>query len=324
MNSIERINHYATKLEQESSLADARDGGKAVISFVPTRFAPATWPERGTIIIRDLYMSYRSGLPLALKGVSMEIYSRERVGVIGRSGAGKSSLITALFRLVEPSSGKIFIDGVDTQSLHLDRLRRAIGILPQDPVLFDGTLRENLDRFHEFSDTEIWDMLDQVCLREMVALQLEKLDMPVGEGGDNFSVGQRQLVCLARVLLRKPKILVLDEATANVDHETDTAIQQIVLSTAHKMTVISIAHRLQTIASYDKLFVIDDGQVVESGTPLGLLERHLLHRGNEGSMHSGQEQPSVFYNMVKQMDSDALEFMLAQARAAEADKRRAI
>ncbi|KAJ2115485.1 hypothetical protein IW146_002281 [Coemansia sp. RSA 922] len=324
MNSVERINYYATELEQEPSQIDTKEANKAVISFVPTRLAPVAWPERGTIIIRDLFMNYRQGLPFALKGISMEIYSQERVGIVGRSGAGKSSIITALFRLVEPSSGKIFIDGVDTQSLHLDRLRRAIGILPQDPVLFDGTLRENLDRFHEFSDSDIWDMLDQVCLREMVALQIEKLDMPVGEGGDNFSVGQRQLVCLARVLLRQPKILVLDEATANVDHETDAAIQQIVLSNVHKMTVISIAHRLQTIASYDRVFVIDDGAVVESGTPLALLERHLLHRDSEESMQARQEQPSAFYNMVKQMDSDAVEFMLSQARAAEAGKRGAI
>ncbi|KAJ2792302.1 hypothetical protein GGI18_000518, partial [Coemansia linderi] len=324
MNSVERINHYATELDQESSLASIKEADKAVISFVPTRFAPAAWPERGTIIIRDLFMSYRQGLPFALNGISMEIYSQERIGVVGRSGAGKSSIITALFRLVEPSSGKIFIDGVDTQSLDLSRLRRAIGILPQDPVLFCGTLRENLDHFYEFSDTEIWDVLDQVCLRETVALQLEKLDMPVSEGGENFSLGQRQLVCLARVLLRQPKILVLDEATANVDHETDNAIQQIVLSSVQKMTVISIAHRLQTVASYDRVFVIDDGQVVESGTPLELLERHLPRRESEESIHARHEQPSAFYNMVKQMDSDAIEFMLAQARAAEASKRGAM
>ncbi|KAJ2745009.1 hypothetical protein GGI20_002502 [Coemansia sp. BCRC 34301] len=324
MNSVERVNHYATGIEQESSMASSQEVGKAVISFVPTRPAPAAWPERGTIIIRDLFMCYRQGLPFALKGVSMEIYSRERVAVVGRSGAGKSSIVTALFRLVEPSSGKIFIDGVDTQSLCLDRLRQAIGILPQDPVLFDGSLRENLDRFHEFSDTEIWDMLDQVCLRETVALQLEKLDMPVGEGGESFSVGQRQLVCLARVLLRQPKILVLDEATANVDHETDAAIQKIVLSSQHKMTVISIAHRLQTIASYDRVFVIDEGQVVESGPPLTLLEGHLLQDGNDKGMRPRQgQQASTFYNMVKQMDSNAIEFMLAQARAAEAERRRA-
>ncbi|KAJ2446736.1 hypothetical protein GGF42_005616 [Coemansia sp. RSA 2424] len=322
MNSVERINHYATELEQESSLASANEVGKAVVSFVATRPAPAAWPERGTIIVRDLFMRYRHGLPFALKGISLEIYSCERVAIVGRSGAGKSSIITALFRLVEPASGRIFIDGVDTHSLHLDRLRRAIGILPQDPVLFDGTLRENLDRFREFSDTEIWDMLDQVCLREMVALQPEKLDMPVGEGGESFSVGQRQLVCLARVLLRQPKVLVLDEATANVDHETDAAIQKIVLSSVHKMTVISIAHRLQTIASYDKVFVIDEGQVVESGTPLALLERHLLHGDNDDGLRARQEeqQPSTFYSMVKQMDSGAVEFMLAQARAAEASR----
>ncbi|KAJ2465264.1 hypothetical protein GGI02_004751 [Coemansia sp. RSA 2322] len=326
MNSVERINHYATALEQEACLPSCssssnKGASEAVISFVPTRLAPASWPERGTIIIRDLCVRYRPGLPLALTGVNMEIYSCERVGIVGRSGAGKSTIVSALFRLVEQSSGKVFIDGVDTQSLDLSRLRRAIGILPQDPVLFDGTLRENLDRFHEFSDTEIWDVLDQVCLREMVALQSRRLDMPVGESGECLSVGQRQLVCLARVLLTRPKILVLDEATANVDHETDAAIQQIVLSSAQNMTVISIAHRLQTIAGYDRVFVIDNGQVAESGTPLSLLQKHILPCAVGEGISTGYEQPSAFYTMAREMDDDAVEFMLAQARATEARNR---
>ncbi|KAJ1999447.1 hypothetical protein GGI04_004568 [Coemansia thaxteri] len=282
MNSVERINHYATALEQEACLPSCssssnKGASEAVISFVPTRLAPASWPERGTIIIRDLCVRYRPGLPLALTGVNMEIYSCERVGIVGRSGAGKSTIVSALFRLVEQSSGKVFIDGVDTQSLDLSRLRRAIGILPQDPVLFDGTLRENLDRFHEFSDTEIWDVLDQ--------------------------------------------ILVLDEATANVDHETDAAIQQIVLSSAQNMTVISIAHRLQTIAGYDRVFVIDNGQVAESGTPLSLLQKHILPCAVGEGISTGYEQPSAFYTMAREMDDDAVEFMLAQARATEARNR---
>ncbi|KAI7828424.1 P-loop containing nucleoside triphosphate hydrolase protein, partial [Kickxella alabastrina] len=270
MNSIERINYYATELDQEPGYNGSdteREPGCNLLGPVAPPPAPSTWPERGTIIIRDLSMRYRRGLPLALKGINMEVYDGEKIGVVGRSGAGKSSLISALFRLTEPSSGRIFIDAVDIQTLHLSRLRKAIGILPQDPVLFDGTLRTNLDPFHEFSDTEIWDMLDQVCMRSQVALQPARLDMAIGEGGDGLSVGQRQLLCLARVLLRRPRILVLDEATANVDHETDAAIQRVVLSRAQGMTVISIAHRLQTIINYDKVFVVDDGRVVESGTP---------------------------------------------------------
>ncbi|KAJ1935270.1 hypothetical protein GGF37_006054 [Kickxella alabastrina] len=165
-------------------------------------------------------------------------------------------------------------------------------------------------------------MLDQVCMRSQVALQPARLDMAIGEGGDGLSVGQRQLLCLARVLLRRPRILVLDEATANVDHETDAAIQRVVLSRAQGMTVISIAHRLQTIINYDKVFVVDDGRVVESGTPIALLEQHLHPELSDIEAFSNNEQPSVFYNMVREMDDDALKYMLTQAQAAE-DRRRA-
>ncbi|KAJ2887391.1 hypothetical protein FB639_001356 [Coemansia asiatica] len=299
MNSVERIDHYAKALRQELD-DDHNDYNGDFVSQ-----APSNWPERGTVIIRDLSLRYRRGLPLALNGISLEIYDGEKIGIVGRSGAGKSSIVAALFRLVEPSSGRIFIDGVDTQTVYLGRLRRAIGILPQDPVLFDGTIRANVDPFHEFSDTEIWDVLEQVRLHNVVLSQSDKLDSSVGEGGECLSVGQRQLLCLARVLLRRPKILVLDEATANVDHKTDTAIQNVVLSRARDMTVISIAHRLQTIASYDRVFVIDSGQVIESGSPLALLDA------------LNQNEPSVFYTMAKEMGSEALEHMMKQARCAE-------
>ncbi|KAJ2699237.1 hypothetical protein FB645_005382, partial [Coemansia sp. IMI 203386] len=302
MNSVERINHYAKALQQE--LDQPEDQTQDTASQ-----APSAWPERGTIIIRDLSLQYRKGLPLALKGISMEVYDGEKIGIVGRSGAGKSSIVSALFRLVEPCGGRIFVDGVDTQTVPLSRLRRAVGILPQDPVLFDGTIRDNVDPFHEFSDTEIWSVLEQVCLHSTVLLRSEKLESLVGEGGESLSVGQRQLLCLARVLLREPKILVLDEATANVDLETDAAIQNVVLSRARDMTVISIAHRLQTIASYDRVFVMDDGQVVESGAPLALLD----------SLH--QDKLSVFYAMAKEMGDEALDHMLAQARHAEQKRR---
>ncbi|KAJ1816177.1 hypothetical protein LPJ56_002435 [Coemansia sp. RSA 2599] len=309
MNSVERIDHYAKELEQERDQEQEQSHSKDQAHSAASQM-PSSWPLRGTVIVRDLSLRYRRGLPLALDGVNMEIYDGEKIGIVGRSGAGKSSIVAALFRLAEPSGGRIFIDGVDTQTVPLGRLRQAIGILPQDPVLFDGTIRSNVDPFHEFSDTEIWDVLEQVCLHSIVLLQPEKLYSSVGEGGENLSVGQRQLLCLARVLLRRPRILVLDEATANVDHETDAAIQNVVLSRSRGMTVISIAHRLQTIASYDRVFVVDGGQVVESGAPLALLD-----------LYQQDEPPSAFYAMAREAGDDALEHMIMQARDAEQRKR---
>ncbi|KAJ2610534.1 hypothetical protein H4S08_003567 [Coemansia sp. RSA 1365] len=322
MNSVERIDYYATSLTQESGDKSNQcpvqdDTGLAPITMrTPSR----SWPERGTLIMRGLSVRYRSELPLALDKVDIEVYDGEKIGIVGRSGAGKSSIVSAIFRLVEPSCGKVFIDGVDTQMLPLERLRRSIGLLPQDPVFFEGTLRTNLDPFHEFSDSDIWAHLRLVCLYNLATQHPEKLDMPIHEGGDNLSVGQRQLLCLVRVLLHKPKILVLDEATANVDQETDNAIQRIIFSTSYKITVLSIAHRLQTIIAYDRLYVIDDGKVVESGTPLSLLERHTRTHISEAEECLSVEPPSAFYRMVQEMDDSTIEFMLAQAQ--EADKTR--
>ncbi|KAJ2549883.1 hypothetical protein IWW35_003552 [Coemansia sp. RSA 1878] len=311
MNSVERVSYYATMLDKEDTLET--NATKCAVSSTAITMRPITamWPERGTVIVRNLSMRYRPELPLALQGVDMEIYSGEKIGIVGRSGAGKSSLVTALFRLVEPASGKIFIDGIDTQCVPLDRLRKAIGILPQDSVLFEGSVRSNLDLFHEYSDTAAWDILRQVCMYDLVSQHPQKLDMMVGEGGENFSAGQRQLLCLARALLRKPKILVLDEATANVDHETDAAIQRAISLTGQDMTVISIAHRLQTVVTYDKIFVVDDGRIVESGTPLSLLEQYTYSASSFENTITASQSP--FYGMIREMNSAAVESLLAQA-----------
>ncbi|WKY16856.1 hypothetical protein Q1695_001460 [Nippostrongylus brasiliensis] len=232
-----------------------------------------SWPKQGRIDIKNVFLRYRVGLDPVLKGVSASIAPKEKIGIVGRTGAGKSSLTLALFRTVEIDEGSIEIDGQDISTLSLEELRSRLTIVPQDPVLFSGTLRFNLDPFDAYTDEEIWNALRNAHLEAFVSSLGEKLRHVISEGGENLSVGQRQLLCLARALLRHPKILILDEAAAAVDAETDSLLQRTIREQFTDCTVLTIAHRLNTVMDCDRLLVLSAGRVVEFDSPSVLLSK---------------------------------------------------
>lgn len=255
--AVERISEYINVENEAPWVTDKRP--------------PADWPRHGEIQFNNYQVRYRPELDLVLKGITCNIKSGEKVGVVGRTGAGKSSLTNCLFRILESAGGQIVIDGIDVASIGLHDLRERLTIIPQDPILFSGSLRMNLDPFNKYSDEEVWRALELAHLRSFVAgLQLGLL-YEVTEGGDNLSIGQRQLLCLGRAVLRKSKILVLDEATAAVDLETDSLIQTTIRKEFSQCTVITIAHRLHTIMDSDKIMVLDNGKIVEYDSPEELL-----------------------------------------------------
>ncbi|XP_024518371.1 ABC transporter C family member 2 isoform X2 [Selaginella moellendorffii] len=257
-NAVERVGTYAD-LPAEAPLV------------VENRRPPPGWPSAGAIEMKNVVMRYRPDLPPVLHGLSVSIKPSEKVGIAGRTGAGKSSMLNVLFRLVEIESGQILIDGYDISKMGLRDLRNAVGIIPQTPVLFSGSIRFNLDPFNEHKDVEIWESLERAHLKDVVKRNSKGLDAEVAEAGENFSVGQRQLLSLARALLRRCKILVLDEATAAVDVGTDAIIQKTIREEFRACTMLIIAHRLNTIIDCDKILVLDAGKVVEMDTPATLL-----------------------------------------------------
>lgn len=259
MISVERIMQYSNIPSEAPLLID---------SSRPSH----NWPSKGTIVLQNLEVRYGPHLPFVLKGITCEFPGGKKVGIVGRTGSGKTTLLQVLFRIVEPTGGGIFIDGVDIARIGLHDLRSKLSIIPQDPILFEGTVRSNLDPLEEHSDNEIWEALDKSQLGQVVCSSKEKLDTLVTENGENWSVGQRQLLCLGRALLKHSRILVMDEATASVDIATDTIIQQIIQSETHECTVITIAHRIPTVIDSDKVLVLSDGKIVEYNSPAKLLE----------------------------------------------------
>ncbi|KAJ5894526.1 Metal resistance protein YCF1 [Penicillium taxi] len=232
------------------------------------------WPAQGAVSFQDYSTRYRPGLDLVLKDINLDIKPREKIGVVGRTGAGKSSLTLALFRMIEPTNGTISIDGLDVTTIGLFDLRGRLAIIPQDPAMFEGTLRDNLDPRHAHDDTELWSVLDHAKLKDHVSSMEGQLDAEIQEGGSNLSQGQRQLVSLARALLTPSNILVLDEATAAVDVETDALLQRTLRSSVFSdRTIITIAHRINTIIDSDRIVVLDKGRVAEFDTPAELIKQ---------------------------------------------------
>ncbi|RFU74096.1 cadmium factor [Trichoderma arundinaceum] len=269
--SVERVLEYA-RLPSEAP------------EIIPSKRPPVAWPAKGEVDFKNYSTRYREGLDLVLKNINLDIKTHEKIGVVGRTGAGKSSLTLALFRLIEPVTGQIDIDNLNTSSIGLLDLRRRLAIIPQDAALFEGTVRDNLDPGHVHDDSELWSVLDHARLKDHVASMDGGLEAKINEGGSNLSQGQRQLVSLARAMLTPSNILVLDEATAAVDIETDAMLQATLRSPLFSnRTIITVAHRLNTILDSDRVVVLDKGEVAEFDTPSELYKKQ-----------------GIFFNLMKQ------------------------
>lgn len=274
MTSVERVLEYS-RLPSEPPLESASD-----------KKPPLSWPEIGRVQFQNVYLKYGPEEPPVLRNLNFTVEPKEKIGIVGRTGAGKSSLIAALFQLTE-TDGAIIIDGRKIKELGLHDLRSKISIIPQEPVLFSGTMRKNLDPFDEYSDDLLWKALAEVELKQAVSDLPGGLNSKMSEGGSNFSVGQRQLVCLARAIIRNNKILVLDEATANVDPQTDTLIQRTIRNKFEDCTVLTIAHRLHTVMDSDKVLVMDAGAMVEFNHP------HILLQNPNGFLFNMVQQTGI-------------------------------
>jgi ABC-type multidrug transport system fused ATPase/permease subunit len=233
----------------------------------------SNWPSKGKIEFLNFSVKYRPDTEIVLKNLSFVINGNEKVGIVGRTGSGKSTITLCLFRILEATEGRIMIDDVDISSIGLDKLRKNLTIIPQDPALIEGSLRYNIDPLDKYSDTDILKVMEKIGFDYIVKRSNEGLYQEIAEGGSNLSVGEKQLICITRAILRKSKIIIMDEATASIDYKTEEMIQKAITELLNDSTFITIAHRIKTIINYDRIISLDNGQIVDFDTPKNLLNK---------------------------------------------------
>jgi ABC-type multidrug transport system fused ATPase/permease subunit len=242
-----------------------------------------TFISKGKINFKNYSVRYRPDTPLILKNINLEIKPGEKIGVVGQTGSGKSTLFLCIFRILEASEGKIYIDDIDISQIGLELLRQSLTIIPQEPILLEGNIRDNIDPTKLHSDDEILDLLNEVGLRDFMIGK--NLDYKIEENGGNISVGEKQLICIARALLKKTKIILMDEATANIDYRNEAILKQNINEDTKESTVITIAHRIKTVINYDKILVLKDGEIEEFDTPDNLINKKgLFYQMYKGSL----------------------------------------
>ena len=260
MVSLERCLHY-TKCPSERVLATTNNNNDDA------------WPSEGRIKFVNYSVRYRPDTEIVLKDLNIEIHAHEKVGIVGRTGSGKSTISLCLLRMIEALKGKIYIDDVDISTIDLCKLRSKLTVIPQDPTLMQGTLRFNIDPMKLYSDNEIINVLRMIDFEYVVNEHPLGLQREITEGGDNLSVGEKQLVCIARAMLRRSKVVVLDESTASVDYHNEEVIQKAINNVFSMSTVITIAHRIKTVVNCDRVVVVDNGEVVEFDSPKEMIKR---------------------------------------------------
>jgi ABC-type multidrug transport system fused ATPase/permease subunit len=268
LSSFSNFENTMTKMERSLSYTKIISERPQILE---SDYSLRDWPSKGEIKFENYNVKYRKNTELVLKDINFELKSGEHLGVVGRTGSGKSTITLCLFRILEAHSGKIYIDGIDISKVGLKKLRESITIIPQDATLMDGTLRYNIDPVRAYTDKEIIKVMKKIGFDYILNQNNEGLDQYISENGNNLSIGEKQLICITRAILRKTKIIILDEATASIDYKTEEIIQKALNEIMSDSTMICIAHRIKTVVNADKIIVLENGKIIEFDTPKNLL-----------------------------------------------------